>query len=646
MLGSFREKVLSWGAKILFVLLIASFMLWGVGDYIGPTSRTDSIATIGNAQVSGQDLDDQVRRGTTQLRQVFGQQISDEQARALGVVSRSLDTLVQRTLFIEGARSLGLYIDDKLAARLIRDDQRFKTATGQFDRNLFNLTLNRSGYSEGRFVSLYRSDMLQNQMLSPLAVNKSASHTLTNAIYRYRNEKRVAEFVRLKHSSLTDIPAPDTATLAKYHKDNAARFTAPEYRAVTLVRMQAEDIAGEIDVSEDKIKEEYESRLNEFSQPERRKLQQILLSDLETAKKASKMLSLGGEFGKVASEVAKLSVASLDLGTLSKDQLPLPELANAAFLLAPNSVSQPIQTSLGWHILRVVEVLPASRKTLGELRDRLKKEIALSIATDSLHTLANKFEDELGAGATLQEAADKMNFKVENITGVDARGQDMTGKPVKSAVAVPDILRSTFETDEGQDSPLTDVGNAGYFVLRVDKITAPVLRPLNTIRNDVAAAWRAEQQAKSAGEITTKLLDQMKGGKTLKDVAKQLNSKIVTTKAFTRTGVGLGQGEPRQMVGELFGVKVGSAVVVADQGEHIIARLKEIISANPVADATATETLRAQLSQNLANDLTIQLANALRAKIGVSIDQSAIDGLYGGAGAAPARQQPRRHPSM
>ena len=48
MLGSFREKILSWGAKVLFGLLIISFGLWGIGDYnISGSNGNDAIAEVG-----------------------------------------------------------------------------------------------------------------------------------------------------------------------------------------------------------------------------------------------------------------------------------------------------------------------------------------------------------------------------------------------------------------------------------------------------------------------------------------------------------------------------------------------------------------------------------------------------------------------
>ncbi|HSK39177.1 MAG TPA: SurA N-terminal domain-containing protein, partial [Arenibaculum sp.] len=51
MLQALRSKVGSWVVKILFVLLIASFGVWGVGDvFRGQVSTT--VAEVGDAEIS------------------------------------------------------------------------------------------------------------------------------------------------------------------------------------------------------------------------------------------------------------------------------------------------------------------------------------------------------------------------------------------------------------------------------------------------------------------------------------------------------------------------------------------------------------------------------------------------------------------
>ncbi|MBT7956662.1 MAG: hypothetical protein HN731_15825, partial [Rhodospirillaceae bacterium] len=470
---SFRETILSWGAKILLSLLVLSFGVWGIGDYVAPQHSQSAVATIGEVEISSHEFQGELRQQMNRLQGIFGGNFTNEQAKAMGIGNNVLQTLIQQRLFTEGARSMGLLVSNDLVSREIRDDARFKSPGGDFNRLTFSETIQRAGLSEQGYIDLFRESLLQTQFLSGIQNGRSAPSALTDQMYRYRNEKRTANYIEIKHSSINTVPAADDEALKKFHKDNAAQFTAPEYRAITLVQMRIKDIVDEIDVSEEQIKAAYDDRINEFKTPETRKIQQILLSDEAKAKEAYSRITAGEDYVKVAKAVANLDAAALDLGTLTKTQLPLKELADAAFSQGADTVSAPVKSPLGWHILKVTEIKGATQKTLAAVRADLKKGIASEKAVDSLYNLSNKFEDELGGGASITEAAQRLNFKIRKIAAINATGVDAAGK--KIADIAPNIIQVAFGTEQDQDSALTDFGNSGYFILHVDGVTAPAL---------------------------------------------------------------------------------------------------------------------------------------------------------------------------
>ena len=115
MLGNFREKILSWGAKLLLGLLIISFGLWGIGDYTTNTGGDDQIvAEIGGQEISSRELESQIQVSISRMREVLGQNITNEQALAFGIVDQTLNGMVQEIIFSEGARNTGLIISDDL----------------------------------------------------------------------------------------------------------------------------------------------------------------------------------------------------------------------------------------------------------------------------------------------------------------------------------------------------------------------------------------------------------------------------------------------------------------------------------------------------------------------------------------------------
>jgi len=614
---------MNWGAKILLGLLIISFGIWGVGDYITPGPTNSAVATIGELEITPRELSTQFNQRVNRMRSLFGNDFTTEQARALGVVDSVLDQMIQRRLFSEGAKDIGLLVDDVLVSKEIKADPRFQSSTGHFDRNIFTQAIYNAGLNESSYALLFRGDLMRSQLLSGIELGRKAPAALADSIYRYRNEKRIAEVLRIDHKAIRSIPPVDDQMLKKYHKDNAKLFTAPEFREVTLVQMRINDVVDEIQVPEARIKEEYENRINEFKTPEKRTIQQILASDEKKVREVYRKLLQGGEFFKVAKDDLNIEKSTMELGTLSRNLLPLPELADAAFKLAPNTFSEPVKTVLGWHILRVSAIQAATLKTLADVGGDIKKNIAEELAVDTLYDLSNKFEDEMGGGATLEEAAKRLNFKVRKIPFLSNGGQNVQEKQVEDIT--PGVVKTAFETPDGEDSNLTDDGQNGYFILHVDKTIPPALRPFDTVFAKVATVWKEDQQSKAADKNVKKLMEGLKSSAKIGDIAKELNLTTKTTEPFLRNGQGLKQQLPGGLIGKLFKAASGDAVSAEGNGAHFIAVLKEIKAADPVADKKGFDQLKDQLSGGLAEDLTVQLGNALRNKIGVTVNRKAVD---------------------
>ena len=119
----------------------------------------------------------------------------------------------------------------------------------------------------------------------------------------------------------------------------------------------------------------------------------------------------------------------------------------------------------------------------------------LEIAADTLVSLANKFEDDLGSGSTLEEAARRLNLKVIKVDAIDRRGFDYAGKLVEAIGKNRDILQVAFTTEVGQDSILTDFGAASFFILRVDTVRPPS----SGHSRQSGLMWRCQREQQATG---------------------------------------------------------------------------------------------------------------------------------------------------
>ena len=630
MLEAIRKRSASILVKILLGLLVVSFAAWGIGDVIRGRISVTTVAQVGDVDILPDAFNREFQRELARLQPLFGGQLDSDQARSMGLGDGVLHDMIKRTLFGLAAKDLGVTVSDDLVRTEISRDPRFHDALGSFDQTIFQQVLQSNGLAENEYVDVVRGNLHSNQLLDSVGSRRAAPKALVDAIYRHRYERRVAKTIFIADASMTGIAVPDAAALARHHKENTALFTAPEYRTLTVVSLQAEDLAKEIAVSEERLREAFEERRDEFSEPERRHLQQIVVASKADAQRAYDMLAGGRPFAEVAEDVARLAPETVDLGLMSRDQLNgrLPELTDAAFSLSKDVPSRPVQSPFGWHVIRVTEVEPAREQALQDVREALAGSIAGEIAIDDLYELSTRLEDTLGGGATLEDAATRLNLRLVKVPSIDASGRGPEGKVVESLPQDSRVLDVAFATPENTDSPLTETGTDGYFILRVDRVTLAALRPLQKVRNEVAAAWKAERRKEAAEKTARKALDRVKAGDDPVAVAADLKVSLETTVAVTRAGAGASQTLPRELIANLFKIRLGEATLARAPKGYVVARLAEVRPANPSADKDALEALREETEERLRLDLLDQYAEALRDRFPVTIDRRAVDGLF------------------
>ncbi|MHC8509588.1 MAG: SurA N-terminal domain-containing protein [Rhodospirillales bacterium] len=267
MLNALRSSAGSIAAKALLILLAFSFMAWGVTDYVGGGGVSGDVARAGESAVTPtrflRAFDQDVRR----MRAVLGPALTREDAYAMGAADQTVGRLVGEALVTEEARALGVAVADDAVRRNIERSAGFRNALGVFDRNLFNQAAANMGYGEQAFIERFRDDTASAQVLSAVAGAMTPPGAMTDAFMRRRAATRTLGFIDLPLSALPAPPEPSDAELRAYHAANEARFTAPELRRVTFVRLDPETLAESVAVSEAELAEAFESRRQQRAGP-------------------------------------------------------------------------------------------------------------------------------------------------------------------------------------------------------------------------------------------------------------------------------------------------------------------------------------------------------------------------------------------
>ena len=612
-------------AKIIFGVIALSFVIWGLNASMLNLGTSREVAEIGSQKITPVELDRAFQRSVQNMQSMFGPSFNQQQAIQMGLLNNTVQSLVSQKILREDARNIGIGISDEAVRDQIFSSDNFKDpTTGKFSRERFMQALYQAGYTENEFINGVRGDMMSQQVVSSLTSAATVPDIMARQIVAYRNEQRSGSFFALNADEFADIPVADDATLRTYHEDHAAQFTAPESRDVTLATLSAADLIPTITVTEDEIAEAYNQRQAEFQTPEKRTVEQMLFSPNEeqTARDAYKRLTDGADFMTVAKEDAGMDEAMVKVGEFTANDI-LPDLRDATFALKEGGISEPVETALGWHIIRVPSITPGSTKSLDEVRDTLVEGLKQFKAEDAIYDLAANFDEELGAGTPIEDAARDVGAKTYKLDGV-VRGEGLAGQDVDGA---DEINAKIFELENGEESFLEETASGTRYVVRVENVTPSALRPFDEVRDEVVAAWTAEERQRLMKEKAEKLASSINdSGADLATLASEDGASVRETGLTRRTGRGLAEDVNPAVAAALFTLEDGKAKAI-QTGEDVLVVALDKIQAADVATADA-KPVNDEIKDALNEDILAQYLNYLNEEISVTVNNTVVNELY------------------
>jgi peptidyl-prolyl cis-trans isomerase D len=181
----------------------------------------------------------------------------------------------------------------------------------------------------------------------------------------------------------------------------------------------------------------------------------------------------------------------------------------------------------------------------------------------------------------------------------------------------------------GEDSDPFPSKAGNYFVVHVNGITPPKLKPLDQVRARAIADWTNDERARLLTAKAQTLTAQAEKDKSLDNVARQMNVTVQHSPALTRqTNDTMFSAT---LVQRLFVAPAGGVVSGAQgsSGGYIIARVTGI--SHPKLDPRdpSFQAGMARLSQAVADDFAIDTANAARESQGVKVNQKLLGSLTG-----------------
>ena len=523
MLGTLRNQIAKWAVALLVLLIVGTFALWGIGDYL-QDSGNPVVATFGSQEITVDEFRAALQRDEATYRRMLGADYDPAMFEDAAIRRLQLQRLIDERLLVADALSQGFVVPDDALAQTITSIELFQT-NGHFDQDRYLALIRQQGNTPQSFERQLRQTMITDQIRSSLSSSAVVTPQELEQINQIQGETRDARFVRLSPRSFANLEEPSTSDIEAYYEAHIDEFKTSEMVIVDYVVVRRDELAANIEVTQDNLQQLYAERLLELTQPERRQIRHIMISldpdaneDAETEAR-EKLLAVrsrlqeGAAFAELAATVSEDPASANrggDLGEVVRGDLD-PQLEAAAFSLPLNTVSEPVRSGFGLHLLEVTAITGEHKPDIDEIRDQLLQEQRENAAqeiffeqAELLQTVSYEQPDSLAAAA---EAVGQPIQTSEPFSRVGGMG--LLGHPDVTAQAFSDeVLISGYNSD------LVTPQDGVALVLRRREHIPPQPIPLDEVTDTIRERLTEQSMIRQAREIGIALDNALAAGNT------------------------------------------------------------------------------------------------------------------------------------
>jgi peptidyl-prolyl cis-trans isomerase D len=632
MITTFRRSLGTWAVRLLFLVLVAAFAVWGVGDVFRMIGQNAWVARIGSRTFEAPEVQAAYQRQMAQVTHMMQGQAEPTPEIRRSVLNQTVDRLVTQAAILQEAQRLGLVVPEDALRNTVYQIPAFKGPNGRFDLATFQTVLRNNGLNEPAFLALMRDDLVNRQLMEAVRAGVQPPAALTDALFDVQNEKRSAELAELPFADAPAPPAPTEAQLQRWWVNHPDSYSSPEYRRIKAVILSPETLSKDIPVTDADLQAAYDQHRADYVTPEKRSAQIVTVPDEAKAKALAETWQGGADWPKMQDAARDAGGSAVELDQATRAEFPSDTLADAVFAAAPEAVGAPVQGALGWTVLRVTGVAPGSERSLDDVREELRRRLIAEKAADVIYDRANKLDNLLASGTTLDQLPDDLGLGAVQGT-LDQQGRTMAGQPapIPGAPELREALvQAAFQAAKGEPPRLTEVqtpssGGSAYYAVSVEDVTPAAPRPFEEMRDQVRADWTRDAVRHEQEQAVARVLAAVKAGQPIEDAATVAGLTVRRTPFTGRSEAA--EGVPAPLLRPLFGLKPGEPAMVETPDGFVVAVVGEIQRPDHAADAAGYAQLQDALTRSIGNDTELVLANALRNRAQPQVNRRQLDAI-------------------
>lgn len=630
MLLAIREKSQGWIAYAIVIFITIPFALWGIQSYLGVGSEQVA-ATVDGAEITQRDVERQVREYRNDMRSVLGESYRPELFDEAVLRRQMAERMINERVLQAAAKDWNLRVSDDLVRLYIRSLPAFQS-NGQFDINIYDVTLRNQGMSQAMFEAKVRQQLVMDQFRNGVINSAFTTRYQMAELARLRDQQRELSYFVVEADKLgTDVEMTEEE-LNQFYQTNSSKYLVPERVRVEYLLLDPEVVGAKVEVTDDKLHAYYRDHADEFQVPEERRVRHILISasetDDEVKRKAAEdkaaslyqRLTEGESFDALAKEFSDdpgSAEQGGDVGWITPG-LMAKAFEDKAFSLEAGKVSEPVRTPFGFHLIEVTEIKAGGTGDFESLKDKIDEAYRRAEAEQLFFDQAERLADlSYEMPDSLAAAAESLALQIQ-----ESDWFDRSGAP--GELASPKVVAAAFSEDvlvEGNNSEMIEVDQDRVVVLRVVEHEEEQIRSYEEVKEKVKQGLKAQKSAVLARTEGERLVEQLKAGDaTLQDAAASGEWKVtesglvkrndtrvaseVLQKAFTLASP---QDEKSSFAG----------ISLTNSGDYVVLAVSKVVDGNP--ENTAQTAQDSRINSQLGNAQFSALSRHLREQADVEV---------------------------
>ncbi len=500
---------------LLFLLIVPSFVLFGLDGYNRSREQRVAVAKVDGTEISQSEWDQAHRKEVDRLRasmpSLDAKLLDSTQARFA-----TLERMVRERVIAAAASKFKLTTSDQQLARELRQNSEIaslRRPDGTLDMERYRQLLGSQGMSPEMFEAGVRAELSSRQVLAGIAGSGFSSNAAADLALGAYFEKREIQLARFDTADFSARLSPSDADLEQFYKTNQKLFQAPEQASIEYVLLDVDSVKKNISVNEADLKTYYEQNAQRLGSAEERRASHVLIASPKTAPaadrtkakvKAEELLALVKKapdtFAAVATKNSQDPGSAPnggDLDFFARGAMVKP-FEEAAFSMKKGEISEVIESDFGYHIIKLTDIKAAKQRSFEEMRPELEADLKKQQAQKKFAETAEAFTNGVYEQSdSLKPVAERLKLDIKSASNV-AR-QPAVG--ASGVLANPKFLSALFAPDaieKKRNTEAVEVAPSQLVSGRIVQYTAAHTQPFAEVKEMVRLRWLAQRGAEEA----------------------------------------------------------------------------------------------------------------------------------------------------